>query len=104
VIPLRAGDVLLLGKEASVQFAGDRVLMLRLMSVDRNPTYQGWVWLTGYSLNEDGTATEKREVFVQLAGVRRSMPPVPKPRPRPHLADTRTAPPTRSRRVTPSLV
>ena len=65
----KPGDLLLIGAEASVQFGGDRALRLRLASVDQAPTYHGWVWLTGYVLNDKGLATDKREVYVQRAGV-----------------------------------
>ncbi|RQX10787.1 hypothetical protein, partial [Micromonospora inaquosa] len=67
---LKPGDLLLIGAACSVQFAGNRALRLRLVSVDPRPTYHGWVWLTGYVLNEKGAAVDKREVFVQQAGVR----------------------------------
>jgi hypothetical protein len=70
VTELKPGDLLLIGEACSVQFAGDRALRLRLVSVDPRPTYHGWVWLTGYVLNDKGLATDKREVFVQQAGVR----------------------------------
>ncbi|MEU8042760.1 hypothetical protein AB0B71_01265 [Micromonospora echinofusca] len=74
------GDVLLIGEACSVQFAGDRALRLRLVSVDQSPTYHGWVWLTGYVLNDKGLATDKREVYVQRAGVRvLRATPVPTP-------------------------
>ncbi|MFK3983390.1 hypothetical protein ACI2K4_23780 [Micromonospora sp. NPDC050397] len=64
------GDVLLIGERASVQFAGDRALILRLISRSREPTCDGWIWLTGYVLDERGNATTKREVYVQLDGLR----------------------------------
>ncbi|SCG53052.1 hypothetical protein GA0070619_2853 [Micromonospora zamorensis] len=64
------GDLLVIDGGASVQFAGDRALTLRVVSVCDRPTYQGWVWLTGYVLNRRGNATAKREVYVQLAGLR----------------------------------
>jgi hypothetical protein len=67
------GDVLLVGAAASVQFGGDRALVLRVISVSRKPTYHGWCWLTGYVLDRRGQAVDKREIFVQLAGLR----PVP---------------------------
>ena len=54
----KSGDVLLIGAACSVQFAGDRALRLRLVSVDQRPTYHGWVWLTGYVLNDKGLAVE----------------------------------------------
>ncbi|MDG4789306.1 hypothetical protein O7626_25840 [Micromonospora sp. WMMD1102] len=73
----RPGDVLLLDGRASVQFADDRALVLRVTSVSERATYYGWCWLTGYALDRAGAAVERREVFVQLAGLR---PVPPKPR------------------------
>ncbi|MGW5560685.1 hypothetical protein ACWER9_26105 [Micromonospora sp. NPDC003944] len=67
---LEPGDLLMIGEACSVQFAGDRALRLRLVSVDPRPTYHGWVWLTGYVINDKGLAIDKREVFVQQAGIR----------------------------------
>ncbi|MFY1700153.1 hypothetical protein ACN28G_29690 [Micromonospora sp. WMMA1923] len=64
------GDLVFLGRRASVQFGGDRGLWLRVMSVCDKPTYHGWVWLTGYVIDRaTGEATGRREVFVQLAGL-----------------------------------
>jgi hypothetical protein len=77
---LKPGDLLLIGAACSVQFADDRELRLRLVSVDPRPTYQGWVWLTGYVLNDKGLAVDKREVFVQQAGLR-VLPAAPVPLP-----------------------
>lgn len=71
----RSGDVLRIGGQASVQFRGDRALVLRVTAVSDQPTYDGWVWLTGYVLNQQGEATDRREVFVQLAGLHRLPPP-----------------------------
>ncbi|MFY1673368.1 hypothetical protein ACN27G_25955 [Plantactinospora sp. WMMB334] len=67
----RVGDLVRIDGRASVQFAGDRALLLRVLRVDRRPTYYGWCWLTGYVLNRNGEATERREVYVQVAGLRR---------------------------------
>ncbi|MEU5905944.1 hypothetical protein [Micromonospora sp. NPDC047527] len=67
---LKPGDLLLIGEGCSVQFAGDRALRLRLVSVDSRPTYPGWVWLTGYVLDGKGLAVDRREVYVRRAGVR----------------------------------
>jgi hypothetical protein len=64
------GDLLRIDGRASVQFAGDRALTLRVVSVCDRPTYAGWVWLTGYVINRAGRATAKRGVYVQLAGLR----------------------------------
>ena|GEM_PF-642537 len=65
------GDVLLIGQEASMQFAGDRRIRFRVISVDRKPTYDGWIWLTGYVIDERGEAAERREIFVQRDGLYR---------------------------------
>ncbi|MDG4763758.1 hypothetical protein O7632_06485 [Solwaraspora sp. WMMD406] len=67
----KPGDVLLIGAHASVQFAGDRRLTFRVISVDQKPTYHGWVWLTGYVIDERGFAAERREIFVQRRGLYR---------------------------------
>lgn len=64
------GDLLIVDGRASVQFAGDRALTFRVVSVCDQPTYAGWIWLTGYVLNRRGQATGKREIYVQLAGLR----------------------------------
>ncbi|MFY1587326.1 hypothetical protein ACN267_22775 [Micromonospora sp. WMMD734] len=61
---------MLIDRRASVQFIGDRALWLRVTSVDDRPTYDGWVWLTGYSINRaTGEALARREVFVRIAGL-----------------------------------
>ncbi|WP_436522789.1 hypothetical protein [Actinoplanes sp. HUAS TT8] len=54
---------------ASVQFAGTRWLLFRVISIDRKPTYDGWVWLQGYSVNSAGAAIERREIFVRHAAL-----------------------------------
>ncbi|MER5702399.1 hypothetical protein ABT023_10680 [Micromonospora sp. NPDC002296] len=64
------GDLVLVDGRASVQFGGDRALWLRITSVDERPTYYGWVWLTGYSIDlATGRALARREVFVQIDGL-----------------------------------
>lgn len=67
---MRPGDVVLIDGRASVQFAGGRTIVLRIISIDDRPTYHGWVWLTGYVLDKRGKATDRRVVFVQVAGLR----------------------------------
>ncbi|WDZ84188.1 hypothetical protein [Micromonospora cathayae] len=69
---LRAGDLLRVDGCASVQFGGGRALTVRVATVhlDR-PTFDGWIWLTGYVLDDGGLATAKRELFVQLTGLHR---------------------------------
>ncbi|MFI7649054.1 hypothetical protein ACIBTZ_23690 [Micromonospora sp. NPDC049460] len=67
------GDLLVIDGRASVQFAGERALTFRVVSVSEQPTYDGWIWLTGYVLDRRGEATAKREVYVRLAGLRRAV-------------------------------
>ncbi|MEV5764734.1 hypothetical protein AB0L34_09175 [Micromonospora sp. NPDC052213] len=71
------GDLLVVDGRASVQFAGDRALTFRVVSVSDQPTYAGWIWLTGYVLDRRGNATAKREIYVQLAGLHPARPPDP---------------------------
>lgn len=71
------GDLLRIDGRASVQFAGDRALTFRVVSVGPELTYTGWGWLTGYVLDRRGQATGRREIFVQLAGLRRARAPAP---------------------------
>jgi hypothetical protein len=67
----RSGEVLVLGREASVQFAGASAIRLRVIHVDDRPTYPGWCWLDGYQLDTRGEAVQRRSVFVRLAGLHR---------------------------------
>ncbi|MET8524702.1 hypothetical protein [Micromonospora sp. NPDC005172] len=61
---------MLIDGQASVQFGGDRALWLRVTSVCDKPTYHGWIWLTGYSINlATDEALARREVFAQIAGL-----------------------------------
>ncbi|MGC4763561.1 hypothetical protein ACLQ20_11975 [Micromonospora sp. DT46] len=76
------GDLLAVDGRASVQFAGDRALTFRVVSVSDQPTYAGWIWLTGYVLNRRGEATDKREIYVQLAGLSPVVSPPTPQRPR----------------------
>ncbi|KAB1906451.1 hypothetical protein F8279_14405 [Micromonospora sp. AMSO1212t] len=69
------GDLLLVDGRASVQFGGGRALTFRVVSVGAEVTHMGWVWLTGYVLNRCGTATAKRDIFVQVAGLGRAGEP-----------------------------
>jgi hypothetical protein len=67
MIDLRPGDMVRLGKAASVQFS--EPILFRLIRVLPYYTYTGWVWLDGYEMNSAGDAVERREVFVQWAGI-----------------------------------
>lgn len=74
----RSGDVVHLGRDASVQFSGANAIRMRVIRVHEWSTYPGWVWLDGYVLDVDGDAVERRSVFVRLAGLRdprRNPPP-----------------------------
>ncbi|MFV2102962.1 hypothetical protein [Micromonospora sp. LOL_024] len=71
------GDLLRIDGRASVQFAGGRALTLRVVSVSDRHAYDGWIWLTGYVIDRRGDATTKREIYVQLAGLRPASDPAP---------------------------
>ena len=71
--PPEPGDELWIGRDASVQFAGQPRFVLRVISVCPKPTYRGWAWITGYVLDGKGNAVAKREIFVRLAGLRRAV-------------------------------
>jgi hypothetical protein len=66
----RPGDVCLVGRAASVQFDGDRGLRVRVLRVDPNPTYDGWIWLSVYVLAPSNEAVARRDIFVKVAGLR----------------------------------
>jgi hypothetical protein len=69
----RAGDVVHLGPAASVQFSVNAI-NFRVSRVQPADTADrdGWVWLDGYELDQNGDAVERRSVFVQLAGIQRA--------------------------------
>ena len=67
--PIRAGDLLRLGRTASVQFC--RPITVRVIrEIEGRHTYDGWTWIEAYELNAKGDAVAKRELFVQPAGLR----------------------------------
>ncbi|MFI0794108.1 hypothetical protein ACH4OY_15680 [Micromonospora rubida] len=66
----KPGDVLEIGGAASVQFAGNRGFRFRVIRVCPKPTYWGWMWVTGYVLDDKGQAEDRREIFVQREGLR----------------------------------
>ncbi|WP_306209927.1 hypothetical protein [Actinoplanes sp. RD1] len=74
---VRAGDVVLVGRAASVQFAGPAGFAFRVVDVDLRPTYEGWVWLDGYQLDRRGRPVLRRRIFVREAGLRRPPPKQP---------------------------
>nr|MDT0658634.1 hypothetical protein [Micromonospora sp. DSM 115978] len=72
----RPGDRLRIGREASVQFSGDRGFVFRLIRVRDWPTYRGWRWLDGYQLDRRGEAVDRRTIFVRVDGLQ-PLPPAP---------------------------
>jgi hypothetical protein len=73
-----SGQVVFVGRAASVQFAGGG-FNFRVISVDPKPTYPGWRWLWGYVI-EDGRAIDRRQIFVQVAGLAPARRASPRPR------------------------
>lgn len=68
-LPLfRAGDIVHITREASVQFL--KPMMFRVIRIHDWPTYDGWMWLDGYQLNSAGDAVERRSIFVREAGLK----------------------------------
>ncbi|MFI6782990.1 hypothetical protein [Micromonospora sp. NPDC050276] len=67
---VKPGDVVFIGRACSVQFTGDRALLIRLVSLGEVDPYNGWTWLTGYVLDARGMAKDKRELYVMRAGLR----------------------------------
>lgn len=72
---LRAGELLHVTRAASVQFVTP--IFFRLIRVLDWATYDGWIWLDGYQLDEKGDATARRSIFVQPAGLRKLAAPAP---------------------------
>ena len=70
----RPGDLLRVGREASVQF--HRPILFRVIRVLDWTTFDGWIWLEGYELNAAGDAVNRRAIFVQPAGLRIAPAPV----------------------------
>ncbi|MCI4062284.1 hypothetical protein MRQ36_06800 [Micromonospora sp. R77] len=99
---LKAGALLLVSREASVQFV--KPFNFRLIRVLDWITYDGWTWLDGYQLDKRGDAVARRSIFVMRHGLRAGSIPSPRPR-RTSSADSAvrgTRRPARSRQ--PSVV
>ncbi|TNH27277.1 hypothetical protein FHG89_18330 [Micromonospora orduensis] len=73
---VKPGDVVFIGPACSVQFTGDRALLMRLVSLGEVDPYNGWTWVTGYVLDARGMAKEKRELYIVKAGLRVAPAPV----------------------------
>ncbi|MEU7618884.1 hypothetical protein AB0B27_22700 [Micromonospora rifamycinica] len=80
VAPPRPGELLIVDRAASVQFAGERALRFRVVSVGEIVPYRAWLWLTGYVLDRHDRAVARREIFVRLDGLRPAPPSAPPPR------------------------
>ncbi|MBQ1024635.1 hypothetical protein [Micromonospora sp. C95] len=88
----RAGDLLRVGPEASVQFI--RPILFRVIRVLDDWTrtsYDGWIWLEGYQLDSRGDAVARRAIFVIKAGLRAAPAPVVVGQPRRRSASSRRA-------------
>jgi hypothetical protein len=66
----QTGDVILIGPTAGAQFAGGRHLIMRVSKITASKSWDGMAWIDGYVLNPQGVATERREVYVQVNGLR----------------------------------
>lgn len=65
----RPGDVLRIGGAASVQFAGDRGFLFRVIQTSKSQTCDCCIWMDGYTLGTNGYAKERRTIYVQLKGL-----------------------------------
>ncbi|NYT94018.1 hypothetical protein HW126_09280 [Salinispora sp. H7-4] len=63
----RPGDAIRLDRRASPQFV--RPITVRVIRVLDRPTYDGWLWLEGYELNDAGTAVRRRQLYVRCDGI-----------------------------------
>jgi hypothetical protein len=63
----RSGDVLHITRAASVQFVDP--FLFRVIRPQNWPTYDGWIWLDGYQLDEHGEAVKRGDLFVQVRGI-----------------------------------
>jgi hypothetical protein len=68
----RTGDVLLITREASVQFAVP--ILFRVIRPHDWSTSAGWIWLDGYQLNAAGDAVARRSIYAQVAGLHPNTP------------------------------
>ncbi|MEU7978167.1 hypothetical protein AB0B63_06505 [Micromonospora sp. NPDC049081] len=75
--PPKAGDLVVVGRAASVQFV--EPIRCRVIRVLDWITYDGWCWLDVYQLDAKGDAVARRSIFVQPAGLQVS-PAAPTPR------------------------
>ncbi|MEV2240590.1 hypothetical protein [Micromonospora sp. NPDC049891] len=58
-----------ISREASPQFY--RPIKFRVIKKLDWTTYDGWVWIEGYQLNDKGDAVARRALFVLIEGLRK---------------------------------
>ncbi|GAB3074367.1 hypothetical protein GCM10027186_32500 [Micromonospora schwarzwaldensis] len=73
---MKAGDLLHVTRAASPQFVTP--ILFRVIRELDWTTFDGWVWLDGYQVDERGEATARRSIFVMRAALR---PPIRQVRP-----------------------
>ncbi|MEU7573240.1 hypothetical protein [Micromonospora sp. NPDC049240] len=73
----RAGDLVHVTGAASPQFVNP--IMFRVIRQLEWTTYDGWVWLDGYQLDQRGDAIARRSLFVKSAGLVIQQRTVPTP-------------------------
>ena len=65
---MEAGDLLHVTRAASPQFVTP--ILFRVIRELDWTTFDGWVWLDGYQVDERGEATARRSIFVMRAALR----------------------------------
>ncbi|WP_431936740.1 hypothetical protein [Micromonospora sp. RP3T] len=63
----KAGDLLHVTRAAGPQFV--RPFDFRLIRALDWTTFDGWIWLDGYQLDERGDAVARRSIFVMQGGL-----------------------------------
>lgn len=93
------GDVIRVTRAASVQFI--RPVTFKVIKVlTELHTYDGWLWLRGYQLDDKGNAVASRQIFVQPAGLVTVQKHRPPPATTTAAARRRNMPPARAARRT----
>lgn len=64
---LKAGAVVYIGPDASVQFRGQQPFSFEVSAV-RAGGWRGWVWLDGWQILPSGVR-RRREIYVRVAGL-----------------------------------
>lgn len=63
------GDVVAVGRAASVQFDNGCGFNFRIIRVTPSTHHDGWAWLDGYQLGPRGDAVARRSIYVQPGGL-----------------------------------